>query len=64
MKKMDMAVGSVVLLGFLFLLGGVICKFSDLSLLEPYVTSPAGFFAVANTCFLLALVVDRFSGKE
>ncbi len=63
MKKMDIGVGVLVLLGFLTILGGVILQLKDINLLEPVVNSPSGYFLTANTCFILALVLEKF-GKE
>ena len=63
MKKMDMATGSLVLLGMLVLMAGAVMKFSSLNLFDPIITAQCGFLKVANTCFLLAIIVDRFNGK-
>lgn len=64
MKKMSAGVGTLVLVGMLLLLGGVILKFAGLNLLEPLFFIPSSFFVVANTCFLLALVIDKFDKAE
>ncbi|MDD3089539.1 MAG: hypothetical protein PHT95_06315 [Candidatus Omnitrophica bacterium] len=63
MKKMDMATGSLVLLGMLVLMAGAVMKFSSLNLFDPIITAQGSFLKVANTCFLLAIIVDRFNGK-
>ena len=60
MPKMSVAVGSLVLLGFFMIMFGLILKMSGLNLLEPVFSSIGGYFSMANTCFLVALVVDRF----
>jgi len=60
MHKMNLAVGSLVLLGFFMIMFGMILKMSGLNLLEPVFYSIGGYFSMANTCFLIALVVDRF----
>ncbi|MFQ5952867.1 MAG: hypothetical protein ACE5JK_05635 [Candidatus Omnitrophota bacterium] len=60
MYKMSLATGSLVLLGFFLIMFGVILKFSGLNLLEPLFYNIGGYFAMANTCFLIALVVEKF----
>jgi hypothetical protein len=60
MKKMNLATGSMVLLGFIFILFGLVLKMSGLNLLEPLFSRLSSFFAIANTCFLAALIIDRF----
>ena len=64
MKKIGTGVGTLVLVGMLLILGGVILKFAGLNLLEPLFYMPVSFFVVANTCFLLALVIDKFDRKD
>lgn len=64
MKKIGTGVGTLVLVGMVLLLGGVILKFAGLNLLEPLFYVPASFFVVANTCFLLALIIDKFDKPE
>lgn len=64
MKKMNVAAGTLILLGFLLMMGGVIQKLAGLNLLEPIFNQPISTFVVANTCFILALVIDKFDGKE
>ena len=64
MKKMGIAVGSLILLGFLLLQVGVIFKMIGINLLHPIFEIPSNFFIVANTCFLVALIVDRFDVKK
>ncbi len=60
MKKMSMAVGSLVFLGFIFIMCGMILKFSGLNLLDPLIRSIASYFLAANTCFLTALIISWF----
>jgi len=60
MRSMNLAVGSLVLLGFLFSLFGVVFKLSGFNLLYPMITEVANFFVASSICFLMALVIDRF----
>lgn len=64
MKRMNVAVGSLILIGMLLVMGGVIMKYAGLNLLEPYLNVPTNFFVVANTCFLVALIVDKFDRTD
>lgn len=57
---MNVAVGSLVLLGFILILFGIIFKYSRLNLMEPIFSIPISFFTISNTCFLVALVIDKF----
>lgn len=60
---MNLATGSLVLFGFVVLIIGIISKILGLSLLQPFIASFATYLVVANTCFLMALVIDRFQSK-
>jgi hypothetical protein len=60
MKKMSTGTGTLLLVGFFFILFGIILKFSGLNLLEPVVYQITSYFTVANTCFLVALIVHLF----
>ncbi|MGB2598949.1 MAG: hypothetical protein WBB86_04120 [Candidatus Omnitrophota bacterium] len=60
MPKMGLATGSLVLLGLFMVMFGIILKLSGMNLMEPIFNSIGGYFSMANTCFLVALVVDRF----
>lgn len=60
MPKMNLGTGVLVLLGFFLILFGIIMKFSGLNLLDPLCSRISSFFAIANTCFLIAIIVDRF----
>lgn len=57
---MNIATGCLTFLGFIFLLSGIISKFIGVSLLQPFFSSYVGYFIAANTCLLLALLVDKF----
>lgn len=60
MQKMSLGVGVLVLLGLILILFGVIFKLSGLNLLHPQIKDVSNFFAIANTCLLLAIIVDKF----
>lgn len=64
MRKMNVAVGCLVLLGFVLIMSGVIQKVAGLNLLEPLINASGAAFMAANTCFLLAIVLDRFDSHE
>jgi hypothetical protein len=64
MRKMNVATGSLVLLGFFMIMFGMILKMAGLNLLEPIFYNFSGYFSMANTCFLIALVVDRFDKPQ
>lgn len=61
MKKVDLAVGALVLVGLVLIVAGCVSKVAGLNLLEQFFTIPRNYFIAANTCLLLALVIDRFS---
>ena len=60
-KKMNLAVGSLLLVGFIMIQGGVVLQIAGLNLLDPLFKIPSSAFLIANTCFLVALIIDRFS---
>ncbi len=60
MRNMGLATGSLVLLGLFMVMFGIILKLSGMNLMEPIFNSIGGYFSMANTCFLVGLVVDRF----
>ena len=57
---MNLGTGALVFLGFMLLLLGVVSRLMNLPLLTPYIQSFLGYFIAANTCFLMALIVDKF----
>ena len=57
---MSLGVGVLVLLGLILILFGVIFKLSGLNLLHPQIKDVSNFFVIANTCLLLAIIVDKF----
>lgn len=64
MRKLNLAEGTLVLLGMILLLSAAIIKLKDINLLYPLLTSCVSTLVVANTCFLLAFVVSIFGGEE
>ncbi|MEA3489219.1 MAG: hypothetical protein U9R44_02605 [Candidatus Omnitrophota bacterium] len=63
MRKMNLAEGVMVFLGFMLLLNIAILKFKGINLLEQVVKNPGTLLLAANTCFVLAFVVAVF-GRE
>ncbi len=57
---MNLATGSLVFVGFIFLVVGIASKLIGISLLHPLFTGPANYMTAANSCFLIALVVHKF----
>ena len=57
---MNLATGSLILLGLLMMVSGVAFKLAGISLLAPHVTTTTGYFTAANTCLLMAIIADRF----
>lgn len=57
---MNVATGSLVFLAFILMLAGLASKMMGLSILAPYFSSFLGYFVVANTCLLMALIIDKF----
>ncbi|MCQ9206810.1 MAG: hypothetical protein NG740_02880 [Omnitrophica bacterium] len=58
---MNVATGTLTLLGMVFLVIGLASKLIGVSLLSPLFATNSGYLTAANSCFLLALVVDRFN---
>jgi hypothetical protein len=59
MRKINLAEGSLILLGFMFILNAVILQVSGLNLL-PIIKNASSFFIVANACFLIAIISAIF----
>lgn len=57
---MNLATGALTLTGFLSIVLGIVTKLVGISLLNPYVIAPSNYFLIAITCFVTALVIDRF----
>ncbi len=57
---MNAATGTLTLVGLVLLLAGLISKFLGVLILEPFISSSINYVIAANTCFLLAIVVDKF----
>ncbi len=64
MRKMNLAEGTLVLLGFIFTLVAVIFKISGLNLLEQISSSGTNLLLIANICFIVAFVVTIFGAEE
>jgi len=60
---MNLATGALIFLGFLFIVLGIASKAMGCSLLSPFIQSTLGYFVGANTCILLALIVDKFDKR-
>ena len=58
--KMNLATGSLMLLGFVLLVAGIVSKLMGMALLAPFFNTSVGCFMAANACLLLVLVVDKF----
>ncbi|MFH1380642.1 MAG: hypothetical protein ABIH57_00525 [Candidatus Omnitrophota bacterium] len=57
---MNAATGTLTLLGLILLLAGLVSKFLGMLILAPFISSNINYVIAANTCFLLAIVVDKF----
>jgi len=57
---MNLAVGSLTFLGFILLVAGVVSKLISISVLAPYLVSGSSYFLAANSCLIMALIVDKF----
>ena len=64
MRKMNLAEGTLVLLGFMFIIAAMILKIAGLNVLTPIINSVYGFFMAANTCFIITLVIAVFDKDE
>lgn len=63
MREMNLAVGSLVLMGFIFIVLGSAFKVTGFNVLEPVIKSPLGFFITANTCLIVAVIIEVFGEK-
>lgn len=64
MRKLNLAEGTLILLGMLLLMNAVIMKVKNINLLYPLLSNCMSTLIVANTCFVLAFVVSVFGGEE
>jgi len=64
MRKMNLAVGILIMMGFLAILSGLILQMKGLNLFDVVFTSSNGYFLAANTCFIVALVLEKFDKPE
>ena len=60
---MSLATGCLMFVGFIFLMAGMMSKFIGIPILAPLVYSNMSCFIAANTCLLLALIVDKFEKR-
>jgi len=57
---MNLATGSLMLLGLVLAILGLVSKLIGTSILAPLITNYFSYLIAANTCLLLALVIDKF----
>ena len=57
---MNAATGTLTLVGLILLLAGLVSKLLGILILAPFITASINYVIAANTCFLLAIVVDKF----
>ena len=57
---MNIATGSLILLGFILFAGGIISKFMGMSVMAPFINAPTSYLTAGNACLLLVLIVERF----
>lgn len=57
---MNIATGTLVLVGFLTIVLGMTSKLMGIPLLAPFIMRPSSYFVVAVTCLVIALIIDRF----
>ncbi|NQU95568.1 MAG: hypothetical protein HQ549_04990 [Candidatus Omnitrophica bacterium] len=57
---MNLATGSLMILGSTLLVAGMVSKLMGLAILAPFFNTSIGCFMAANACLLLVLVVDKF----
>ena len=57
---MNLATGTLTLLGMVLVIAGIISRVIGFSFLAPLVSSYMGYFVGANLCFLLVLVIDKY----
>ena len=59
----DVGVGTLLFVGLIILLAGIVTEFMGMSILAPYLKSTLSYFIAGNTCLLLVLVIDKFQKK-
>ena len=57
---MNLGTGSLMFLGMLLLVVAVASKFMDIVLLAPFINDYPTYLTAANTCFILAIAIDKF----
>jgi len=60
---MNIATGILMFLGLTLLLAGAVSKLMGISILAPIFSMNLSYFIAANSCLLMALVVDKFQKK-
>ncbi|MBD3379699.1 MAG: hypothetical protein GF408_04470 [Candidatus Omnitrophica bacterium] len=60
MRKLDLGIGTLIFLGFVFVGTGVIWKLKGVNVLEPIGASPLSYIILAIGCFVTAIMIDRF----
>jgi len=63
MRKLNIAEGILILLGFLLIVDALIIKFKGVNLLEQILKDPGNLLIAANTCFIIAFVVAVFGNS-
>ena len=61
--NMNLANGTLIFLGFLSIVLGITSKLMGTSLLTPFVEAPSTYLIIAITCFVVALVIDKYEKK-
>lgn len=64
MRRLNLAEGTLILLGFLLLLNVAIIKIKYINLLTPLVNDTTSMLLAANTCFIVAFIISIFGGQE
>lgn len=64
MRRLNLAEGSLILVGFLLLLNVAVIKLKSINLLSPLVNDSVGALLAANTCFIVAFIISIFGGSE
>lgn len=56
MRDLNLAEGSLILLGAILVINAVAIKFTDINVLDPITSGAGNFLIVACTCFFLAII--------
>lgn len=63
MRRINIAEGVLIFVGLMLIICGIVFKVSGENILDPAISNLRSFFVVANSCFLLALIIDKFGGN-